>query len=342
MQVCKPSMAVYFAYGSNLDRENWAQFCAERDADPDCMKPIGPALLPDCELVFNYRSVLRTGGALNIRERKGHYVHGVLFEVSECGWEVLDIKESVAIGCYRRISHAAITQGGRTVPVTTYQVTRQRQEGFVPPSDEYAQIVSRGLRSFGLPVHQLESAARNQNADPEVEGVFVYGTLMRGESRHEAIRQHDPQETFRARAPGRLHATAADYPMLDVHEHHERDVVHGEYMSFRDTGPVLGTLDEIEVFSGYANDGNEYVRTLVEVETGYSTRRLAWTYIVGNRSMIGERIESGCWRTHRGIFPDEYAANHADQDGTGQNGTGQNDAAQAQTDGAYPEDARSL
>ncbi|NIO40733.1 MAG: hypothetical protein GTO41_11475, partial [Burkholderiales bacterium] len=141
-------MAVYFAYGSNLDSHNWAEFCARYDADPTCMKPIGPALLPDCELVFNYRSVIRAGGALNIRERKGHVVHGALFEVSESGWDLLDIKESVAVGCYQRITHMAIVRGGRTLPVTTYQVTAQRQEGFVPPSEEYAQIVSRGMASF--------------------------------------------------------------------------------------------------------------------------------------------------------------------------------------------------
>ena len=300
--------AIYFAYGSNLDAENWAQFCTRYDADPASMKPIGPAVLPDCELVFNYRSVLRAGGALNIRERKGHFVHGALFEVSECGWEVLDIKESVAAGCYERIEHMAITRGGRPVPVTTYQVTAQRQEGFVPPSDEYAQIVSRGLKSFGLPATQLANAARNQPSEPHVEGVFVYGTLMRGESNHDAIRQHGPEETLRGRARGRLHATADDYPMLDVHEHHEQDEVHSEFMGFSDARPVLETLDVVETFSGYATDGNEYIRTLVEVDTGHTTKRLAWTYVAADRSLIGERIESGCWRTHRGSQPE--AADH--------------------------------
>jgi len=294
-------MAVYFAYGSNLDRDNWAQFCAGVNADPDCMKPLGPALLPDCELVFNYRSVLRSGGALNIRERKGHFVHGALFEVTERGWEVLDIKESVAVGCYRRIAHMAITRGGRTVPVTTYQVTPQRTEGFVPPSQAYSEIVARGLACFGLPSHQYQSAARNDRAESEVEGVFVYGTLMRGESRHHAITRHRPEETVKGQARGRLHATVADYPMLDVREHHDCDVVHGEFMRFSDTGAVLETLDEVETFSGYAAHRNEYVRTLVEVDTGRSTTRLAWTYAAGNRSMIGQRIESGCWRTHRGV-----------------------------------------
>ena len=300
-------MAVYFAYGSNLDAQNWAEFCASLDADPGCMKPIGPALLPDCEIVFNYRSVLRTGGALNIRERRGHFVHGAVFEVTDRGWDVLDIKESVAIGCYRRISHMAIMRGGRTVPVTTYQVTPQRTQGFVPPSQEYSDIVSRGLASFGLPSHQYHKAARNDRAESEVEGVFVYGTLMRGESRHHAIASHGPAVTLRAQARGRLHATRADYPMLDVHEHHDGDVVHGEFMQFSDTGPVLESLDEIETFSGYTTHGNEYVRTLIEVDTGHPTPRLAWTYVVGNRSMLAGRIESGCWRRHRGVnlnFPE--------------------------------------
>jgi gamma-glutamylcyclotransferase (GGCT)/AIG2-like uncharacterized protein YtfP len=294
------TMAIYFAYGSNLDARNWREFCARHNANPKSMQPIGPALLPDCELVFNYRSVLRSGGALNIRERKGHFVHGALFEVSDHGWEVLDLKESVAAGCYRRISHMAIVAGGRTVPVVTYQVTRQRTEdGFVAPSDEYTGIVRRGLAAFGLPSHQYEKAAVNERAEAEVDSVFVYGTLMRGESRHAALERHKPAELDAAHAHGRLHATAADYPMLDVHGDDPAGLVRGEFARFPDTGPVLETLDEVEVFHGYARDGHEYVRTLLEVVTARGARRLAWTYVAGDRSMMAERIDSGCWRTHR-------------------------------------------
>ncbi len=121
-------MAVYFAYGSNLDQRDWSKFCARHNADPHCMKPIGPALLPDVELVFSYRSVLREGGALNIQPRKGQVVYGVLFDVNERGWEVLDIKESVAAGCYVRTKSVAITRGGQTTPVVTYVVTPARTD----------------------------------------------------------------------------------------------------------------------------------------------------------------------------------------------------------------------
>jgi gamma-glutamylcyclotransferase (GGCT)/AIG2-like uncharacterized protein YtfP len=293
-------MATYFAYGSNLDAQNWRDFCARHNANAQSVKPIGPAVLPDCELVFNYRSVMRAGGALNIRERKGHFVHGALFEVSDHGWEILDLKESVAAGCYQRIAHTAIVSGGRTIPVVTYQVTRQRTENaFIAPSDEYSKFVRRGLAAFGLPSDQYEQAASNEQTQVQVDSVFVYGTLMRGESRHRAIEQHKPAELGEAQASGRLHATPEDYPMLDVHGDEPAGVVRGEFARFSDTGPVLETLDAVEAFHGYARHGHEYVRTLLEVESVRGTRHLAWTYVAGDRSMMGECIDSGCWRSHR-------------------------------------------
>lgn len=292
-------MTLYFGYGSNLDAQNWREFCARHNANAGSMRPVGPAMLPDCELVFNYRSVLRPGGALNIRERKGQFVHGALFEVSDHGWGVLDLKESVAAGCYQRIAHMAITPGGKTTPVVTYQVTRQRTEGFVPPSDAYSKIVRRGLADFGLPSHQYEQAAINDGARKEVDGIFVYGTLMHGQSRHDAIRQHQPHAQQPAHAPGRLHATVADYPMLDLDHGDAEARVRGEVFRFPDTGPVLESLDRIEDFHGYSRDGHEYVRTLLEVAAGNGECGLAWTYVAGKRSMMGERIASGCWRTHR-------------------------------------------
>jgi gamma-glutamylcyclotransferase (GGCT)/AIG2-like uncharacterized protein YtfP len=302
-------MAVYFAYGSNLDWQNWSEFCARHDADPHCMKVIGPAQLPDVELVFNYRSVLREGGALNIRPRKGQVVNGVLFEVNERGWEVLDLKESVAAGCYARTKSVAIMRDGETTPVVTYVVTPARTEGFVAPSDEYTGIVLRGLSSHGLTSCQYDKSARGLRPEPEVEGVFVYGTLMRDESRSDAIQKHAPSQILHGRARGRLHESAADYPMLDLGRSNGADaatgddVVHGEFVHFPDVAPALETLDAVEEFCGYTSEHNEYLRTLVDVDTGEALPRRAWTYVAANRAAIGRRIDSGCWRTFRGVRP---------------------------------------
>ena len=57
---------MYFAYGSNLDDEDWGRFCKKNDLSVDGIVPIGPAILPDHELVFNVYSNTRGGGALNI------------------------------------------------------------------------------------------------------------------------------------------------------------------------------------------------------------------------------------------------------------------------------------
>jgi gamma-glutamylcyclotransferase (GGCT)/AIG2-like uncharacterized protein YtfP len=78
-------------------------------------------------------------------------------------------------------------------------------------------------------------------------------------------------------------------------------MVLGEFMRFSDLASVLETLDEIEQFLGYASPRNEYVRTLVEVDTGGVLLRRAWTYAAANRAAIGPRIDSGCWRTFRGV-----------------------------------------
>jgi gamma-glutamylcyclotransferase (GGCT)/AIG2-like uncharacterized protein YtfP len=311
-------MAAYFAYGSNLDWHNWSVFCGRHAADPHCLKPITSAVLPDVELVFNYRSVLREGGALNLRPHKGQVVHGVLFDVNERGWEVLDLKESVAIGCYERTASVALMRNGETMPVVTYVVTPARTEGFVAPSDEYTKIVLRGLSAHGLGAAQYEKSAQGVRTDPEVDGVFVYGTLMRDESRFSAIKQHSPLQTLPGRIRGSLHETDTDYPMLDLEASlgdriayggksansdpkGNGEFVHGEFVRFSDMVSVLDTLDEIEAFSGYGNQHNEYVRTLAEVDTDEGSPRHAWTYVAADRAALGNLIESGCWRTFRGV-----------------------------------------
>src|SRR5271168_2880219 len=84
---------LYFAYGSNLDNTDWAAWCTRNGFDPGCIQAIGPAVLPDVELVFDYHSQGRCGGVLNLRPRLGQCVDGMLFEVSDEGNEALDAKE---------------------------------------------------------------------------------------------------------------------------------------------------------------------------------------------------------------------------------------------------------
>ena len=282
------------------------------------MRPIGPALLPDAELAFNYRSESRNGGALNLLPRRGQVVHGVLFEASDEAWRLLDIKEGVAAGHYARSERIAIVRGGRALPVITYEVRPERIEPFVTPAHGYVDIVARGLSAHGLPRSQLDAVARGERPAAAVDGVFVYGTLMRGESRFAAIGAHRPRCMLLANGPGRLHETSGDYPMMDLETGDAADIVRGEYMQLAAIDAALEALDAIEDFAGYGDPANEYLRTLVEIDAGEEQPRLAWTYAASNRRVMGARIASGSWRQHLGVHDDFLrrlvAAHHGGND----------------------------
>ena len=147
---------LYFAYGSNLDAEDWSAFCAAHGFDPNAQRPIGPAVLPGEALVFDYRSARRGCGALNIRPQEGAVVDGYLFEIED--WAALDLKEGHPHR-YRRERVGVRDQAGRAVEAQTYRVVPAMRTGLVPPSEHYLAICRAGRARYGLSLEGLEAAA---------------------------------------------------------------------------------------------------------------------------------------------------------------------------------------
>jgi len=204
----------YFGYGSNLDLQDWTSWCTENGFDPEQIAPVGTAVLPDHELVFNYRSGRRRGGALNVRQRLGHVVPGVIFKATPTGWAALNGKEG-APNYYESFQTGAILDDGTEVPVVTYRVCANRvRDSLVAPSPEYLEIVKRGLKRFGLSTHLVEAAAKGEDLPTDVPSIFTYGTLLRGESRFAALRAHDePKSILLAEACGDLYSLGS-FPAL--------------------------------------------------------------------------------------------------------------------------------
>ena len=73
---------LYFAYGSNLNINDFEQWCLSRGYPAGLLTPVGRASLRDFELSFGYHSSSREGGVLDIREGRGRLVPGVIFEVA--------------------------------------------------------------------------------------------------------------------------------------------------------------------------------------------------------------------------------------------------------------------
>lgn len=237
---------LYFAYGFDLDEENWALWCETKGYDSASLEALGPAWLPDHELVFRYQSRLRKGGARDVRPRHGTAIPGALFRVHD--WKGLDAKEGVSGGYYRRISVTALSDDGRAHRATTYCVCDDRLREFTEPGPEYREIVTRGLSRFGHGPDGFLAAARGVASAPDPSTIFVYGTLMSGEPSHHLLSPKLRRSLGSAEVRRASLVHIDWYPGLVLSD---AGAVHGELFEFDE---VLAELDEYEDFAGYAVD----------------------------------------------------------------------------------------
>ena len=285
-----PEKRPNFAYGSNLDlEEDWEGFCRKHGYGSGLLVPVKPAVLPDFELAFTKYSGKRRGGVLDIRPRLGCVTPGMLFEVRGEGWDALDAKEG-APGHYHRRSVTVLTQDNQEFPAIAYQVTAAKD--FVEASTSYVEVVRRGLAAFGLDAEPLEEAVANRRAGG-LDGLFVYGTLMRGELRYPALGARHPECVLPAQVPGRL-LDLGSFPGLVCDSDGRVD---GEFVSFDDIERLLREVDQIECFHGWGAEESLYRRILVGADVGDGRVRRAWTYEYQGEA-FGTAIQSGSWRKH--------------------------------------------
>jgi gamma-glutamylcyclotransferase (GGCT)/AIG2-like uncharacterized protein YtfP len=280
---------LYFAYGSNLDAENWDAWCRNKGYDSGSIEPIGRAWLPDYELVFHYRSRLREGGALDVRPRRGTSIPGALFRVHD--WEGLDAKEGVSGKYYRRLSVTALTDDGRAHSATTYTVCDARVGEFVPPGAEYRAIVTRGLSRFGHGDEGFAAAAQGVSPAATPNALFAYGTLMRGERSHGLLESRVQRVHGPAQVAGASLVEIDWYPGLVLSD---RGAVHGELYEVDEIDTLLRELDAYEDFAGYDRPDSLYRRSLVNAVTSVGSA-LAWTYIYLGDPSSFPLISTGRW-----------------------------------------------
>lgn len=271
---------LYFAYGSNL---NVDELSARWEHTP---RFVARAFWPDARLRFHYRSKTRKGGALDLDPHRGSATPGVLFEADLA---LLDRKEGVGIGHYRRIEGIAITEAG-PVRAITYRVCDDMRQGrFVAPTPEYVEIVRAGLRAFDLPEHVFDAALRHDEAGWPRD-VFVYGTLKRGHERESLMRNTALRSIDDASIAGRL-VDLGEYPGWMRGE----GQVNGEVWSYDVLDELLGTLDPVEDFEGWDRlESSMYHRALVQADVR-GTARWAWAYEYRGEDP-GKTIPDGTWR----------------------------------------------
>lgn len=115
--------------------------------------------------------------------------------------------------------------------------------------------------------------------------VFIYGTLMRGESRHHAIRDQEFIGTAKTTARYRLHLIA-DYPGMVAATEDDGYSICGELWSVDQA--TLRRLDSIECV-----DDGLFRRIEVSIAAA-NTRAEAWIY---QHDVSGLRDLGGDWRS---------------------------------------------
>ena len=285
---------LYFGYGSNLDWDDWQAWCEDKKLRSDGLVEISPCWLPNYSMKFHYFSNSREGGAADVIETgRGHAVPGVLFTMNADALRAMDQKEGVKAGAYARRKVEVILPNGTFVQALTYCVTEnRREERFIQPTSKYCNLIENGLKKRKLPIGELKNAIENFAPSYPIENIFVYGTLMKGESRNPTLSEYSIGEGRLASTDGML-IDLDDYPgMLTGKE----GTVYGEVYQIDQMFPTLKTLDTIEGFYGYESTDSLFIRTIVQIKTERG-QEWAWTYAYNNHDEENVHvIESGNWK----------------------------------------------
>ena len=138
-------MTLYFAYGSNLNKEQMSYRCPQAT-------PVGTMILPRARLLFR--------GVADIIHDPDCEVHGGLWTITPDCEAALDRYEGVKHGLYRklylRIRHSRLGDQN----VLTYQMQRPKRghDWIGMPPIEYYESIEQGYHDFGLDLQHLRDA----------------------------------------------------------------------------------------------------------------------------------------------------------------------------------------
>ena len=307
------SQQLYFAYGSNLNQQDFDDRCSKQRIPQGLLKFHSKANLPDFDLAFSYRSKTRNGGVLDIKPRTGQLVPGVLFEVDNDGWDAMDKKEG-APRVYERVAVEVLNERGESLEAVTYAVCKSRKEAFVQPHPRYVGIVRKGLDDWNIGDAQLNAVAEDNESECP-NGFFFYGTLLRGEPRFHILRPFGLECTIMAETFGRLWDLESFPALVDTGSLEQ--LVQGDFVRLQKPEQAIHQLDQIEGFNGFGMPNSLYRRTFVGVSVGDGRVRHGWTYCLADRARTASGIVSGDWRQHLGhreTFLKKLVFAHSDGD----------------------------
>ena len=143
----------YFAYGSNMDKEDLDKWCKDHGYEIIKFLNVIPAKLKGYKLSFNYRSSSRGAGAANIMKSEADAVYGLLIELEDKNKETIRKKEGYRSHCYDEIKvEVEVLDGKIVADVLTYKVFKEKESSvFEPPKKHYLELIKRAAEKYNFP-----------------------------------------------------------------------------------------------------------------------------------------------------------------------------------------------
>ena len=164
-------MVKYFAYGSNMDKEDLDKWCKEKNLKPvTFLEEPKAAVLYGWELAFNYFSTNRDAGAANIMEVPGKSIYGLLLVLGPEDFAKIARKEGSPTS-YAKVEppiKIRLLDDGRTVnDVHTFKVIKTREEATMQkPKPDYMRLLISNARHYGFSSEYISMLENIETATP--------------------------------------------------------------------------------------------------------------------------------------------------------------------------------
>ena len=140
----------YFAYSTILDRPAFEEWRAQHSYEFFDLPEGRAGEAVDLTLVYDFPSRWWGGRVAGLKDEKGGTVHGLVFEISEKDWPIIQHKEGAVTGmCVERAVTVKI--GDKVVDAIAFTTNPQRASVDGPVSDRFVEAITRGAAAAKLP-----------------------------------------------------------------------------------------------------------------------------------------------------------------------------------------------
>jgi len=170
-------MIRYFAYGSNMDKDDFKEWCDGKNKQ-NKKYPMANfqnprrAKLNGYKLAFNYYSENRCGGAANIMESLEDCVYGLLWEIEDNDLQTIRKKEGYSEDCskcYYNEVCVNVEVDGTVVPhVKTYKVSKCREKpDRQRPTEKYLDLIIKNANDYKFPQEYIKHIYKAAGINPK-------------------------------------------------------------------------------------------------------------------------------------------------------------------------------